>query len=254
LRQALARLRASGKARAFGIHLGISSCAVGVLALLMLRWWYPPPFFMFDGGWQVLRLIVLVDVVLGPLLTLIVFNRAKPELRRDLAIIALLQLAAFTTGAWVMVQHRPAFMVYAERSFYPVSWPDVRRATPDLSGPQRIAAAAPSPAVVVADFSADRAERARLLAIMTAGGPAITHYGAYYRALSDSAFARIVAESVDIAALAAGNPEIAAELKRVLARHAARKDQLVFVPLDCRYGLIMLVFDRESRAILDWMT
>ena len=45
---------------------------------------------------------------------------------------------------------------------------------------------------------------------------------------------------------------ITAELARVRSAHAGRK--LVFVPLDCRYGLIMLVFDREKMAIVDTMT
>ena len=82
----------------------------------MLLWWYSPPFFMFDGGWQVLRLIVLVDVVLGPLFTLIVFDRAKRALRRDLAVIALVQAAALAYGAWIMHAYRPAFIVYAEHA------------------------------------------------------------------------------------------------------------------------------------------
>ena len=225
-----------------------------MLALLMLHWWYPPPFFMFDGGWQVLRLIMLVDVVLGPLLTLVVFNRAKPELMRDLAIVGLIQLAAFAAGAWVMHQHRPAFMVYAERTFTPVTWPELRRATPDLTVPMALAAANRAPVPVLSDLSADPAARLRMLAVMAAGGPSVTHYGAYYRPLGEAQFARIAAEGADIDQLAAGNPAIAAELARVRAAHAARRQHLLFVPLDCRYGLIMLVFDRQSRSVVDWMT
>ena len=57
------------------MHLAISSTLVGLLALGMVVWWYPPPFFMIDGSWQVLRLIARVDVVLGPLPALIVFDR-----------------------------------------------------------------------------------------------------------------------------------------------------------------------------------
>lgn len=252
IRTRLTGLRASGKALAFTIHLGLSLCAVGTLAALMFLWWYPPPFFMVDGGWQVLRLIVLVDVVVGPLLTLIVFDRTKKELRRDLAIIALLQALAFGYGAWVMVAHRPAFMVYAEKTFYSVHWRDIQRATPDLAVPESIAAGARAPVPVVAQLPADRQERKRLFDTMAAGGPSITHYGALYRTLDTRNFDRIARDGADIDGLARGNPEIAAELLRVRSAHPQRK--LVFVPLDCRYGLIMLVFDRDTMAIVDWMS
>ena len=244
-------LRASGKALAFTIHLGLSLCAVGTLAALMLMWWYPPPFFMFDGGWQVLRLIVLVDVVVGPLLTLIVFDRGKKELRRDLAIIALLQALAFAYGAWVMVAYRPAFIVYAEKTFYSIHWRDIRRATPDMAVPEAIAAGARAPVPVVAQLPVDRQERKRLFDIMASGGPSITHHGALYRKLDTVNFDRIARDSANIDDMARGNPEIAAELARVRAAHPQRK--LVFIPLDCRYALIMLVFDRDSMAIVDWM-
>ena len=252
MRVRIPQLLSSGKALAAGIHLGLSACAVGLLATLMFLWWYPPPFFMFDGGWQVLRLIILVDVVLGPLLTLIVFDRAKKELKRDLGLIVVLQLAAFAYGAWIMHSHRPAFMVYAERSFYSVSWRDIGRATPDPAVPAALAAGARAPVPVFAELPADRQERAQLFAAMAVGGPAISHYGALYRKLDQVNFERIAREAADIDELARGDTTIAAELERVRAAHPARK--LSFVPVDCRYGLIMLVFDRDTLSIVDWMT
>ena len=85
-------LRQSGKIPAFLIHLGISAAFVSALAAVVYIIWYPPPYFGFDGGWNVMRMVILVDVVLGPLLTLVVFRRGKQGLARDLAIIALVQL------------------------------------------------------------------------------------------------------------------------------------------------------------------
>jgi len=47
-------------------------------------------------------IVVTVDVILGPLITLAVFNGVKPwtELRRDLAMVGVLQLAALGYGLW----------------------------------------------------------------------------------------------------------------------------------------------------------
>ena len=72
-------------------------------------------------------------------------------------------------------------------------------------------------------------------------------------ALDVATFEQIARGPVDIESLARGDASVAAELARVRAVHPLPRDRLVFVPLDCRYGLIMLVFDREARAIIDKM-
>lgn len=67
-----------------------------------------------------LKVLVLVDVVLGPLLTFIVFKRGKPSLKKDLAIIIALQLAAFGYGAWVLYQARTAVLAWDTGNVYVV--------------------------------------------------------------------------------------------------------------------------------------
>jgi hypothetical protein len=59
-------------------------------------------------------LVVSVDVVLGPLITFAVFDRAKPrrELRRDLVVVGLLQLAGLLYGLWTVHLARPVHMVF----------------------------------------------------------------------------------------------------------------------------------------------
>ncbi len=47
---------------------------------------------------EIFLLLLLIDVVLGPLLTLIVYKKGKRTLVMDLAVIAALQLAALTYG------------------------------------------------------------------------------------------------------------------------------------------------------------
>ena len=72
IRQSLA-----GRIKAFLIHLGISLVILFVLLYLLVFVWYPPPLFAADGGMQGLKIILGVDLVLGPLLTLMVYNPAK---------------------------------------------------------------------------------------------------------------------------------------------------------------------------------
>ena len=103
--------------KAAAIHLFIST--IIVLATLAIMWfvWYPKGMFKLLGGGELLMIISGVDITLGPLLTLAVFNTAKKSLKMDLAIIGALQIAALLYGMNVMFQSRPVFNVLEEDRF-----------------------------------------------------------------------------------------------------------------------------------------
>jgi hypothetical protein len=99
---------------AAGIHLGLSLVVASLAAWLVFGMWYPYPYREISGGRELFLIVVVVDVILGPLLTLTVFNIKKPikELRRDLAVIAVLQLAALGYGMWTVAVARPVHLVF----------------------------------------------------------------------------------------------------------------------------------------------
>ena len=100
-------------------HLAISAVVGIVVLAAMVLVWYPPPYFTAAGGNDLVFLMVGVDVALGPLLTLAVYNPAKGlgRLRFDLAVIAICQAAALAYGVHVMYTARPAYLVYAVDRF-----------------------------------------------------------------------------------------------------------------------------------------
>ncbi len=102
------------------IHLCISSIIVGLFLGLVFLVWYPHPYDQLIGVWYALGIMIAVDIVLGPMLTLVVFNLKKPlqELRRDLMIIAIIQLSAFAWGVHVTYSIRPVMNVFALNQFY----------------------------------------------------------------------------------------------------------------------------------------
>ncbi|MEQ8486049.1 MAG: hypothetical protein RIB46_16955 [Pseudomonadales bacterium] len=136
---------------AFLVHLGISLIIFAGLAALVLFVWYPDFFFAADGGWEGIRIIILVDLVAGPLLTLIVYNRDKPSLRTDLAIIAVFQAACLTAGTYVVYSERPLALVYVDGRFTSMAADDYTAYgvdVPDLShlpgiGPKQVAVEMP---------------------------------------------------------------------------------------------------------------
>ncbi len=129
------RVGAMNRTQAFLVHLGISLSIFGALAYLVVKVWYPDFFFRTDGGWQGLRLLLGVDLVLGPLLTLIVYRAGKPGLKFDLTLIGVVQVACLAVGVWIVHGQRPLAIVYSDGSFYSVtgqSFKEMDVPVPDL--------------------------------------------------------------------------------------------------------------------------
>ena len=125
-------LRLGKAASVFGIHL-ICSLAVALLAAaLVFGLWYPFPYQHLAGGRELFLLVVAVDVVCGPLLTLVLYNPAKPkaELWRDLGLVVALQLAALSCGLWTVWEARPLFLVQEIDRFKVIASPDLPGTTP----------------------------------------------------------------------------------------------------------------------------
>lgn len=103
--------------KAAGIHLAISVGLALAVVVLLYYLWYPQPFFETSGGKFLLMVLVGVDVVLGPLITLIIFNTKKKSLKFDLTVIALIQLAALCYGVYTMYLARPVYVVFSSGQF-----------------------------------------------------------------------------------------------------------------------------------------
>jgi hypothetical protein len=147
--------------RAAGIHLGLSALVALVAGLLVFAVWYPWPYREISGGRELFRLVVSVDVVLGPLITFAVFNRAKPrtELRRDLAVVALMQLAGLAYGLWTVHLARPVHLVYEIDRFRVVHQVDIPESLVDKAPAGIPVAPAGGPTLIALRPFASEAEK-----------------------------------------------------------------------------------------------
>lgn len=57
-------------------------------------------------------MMLAIDVVIGPIFTLLVYKEGKKTLKFDLIIIVLIQLLAFVYGFYSIAQGRPAWIVF----------------------------------------------------------------------------------------------------------------------------------------------
>ena len=100
---------------AFGLHLLGSVCALGVVLGVLYFGWYRWPGWYLTSVLHVVGILAMVDVGLGPTLTLIIASPAKPrrELKRDVAIIVAVQLVALSYGAAALWHGRPLYYTFS---------------------------------------------------------------------------------------------------------------------------------------------
>lgn len=110
-------LQGINRYQAFTIHIVISLIIFLLLFICITQYWYPGIFFDTDRGWKAIALIASIDLILGPILTLIIFNPKKSSLKFDLWVIALIQATALIYGTWTIYSSRPLAIAYINTSF-----------------------------------------------------------------------------------------------------------------------------------------
>ena len=113
------------RARASILHFCVCLLIAGCITLPLVFWLYPAPFFQASGGMNLLGIILVIDGVIGPVLTFLVFDRKKKSLRTDLWVIAGLQIVALLYGLYTTAMSRPVFMTYVVDRYEMVSAADV---------------------------------------------------------------------------------------------------------------------------------
>jgi hypothetical protein len=180
--------------KAFALHLAASCAALAlVLGTLYLGWYHWPGWYLTHVG-PVVAVMAGVDVVLGPLMTLIIANPGKPgrELARDIAIIACVQVIALVYGTTQLWNGRPLYYAYSVNSMSIVQAYDLEPASSQAAR-ERKEPLAPHwyslPRWIWAPLPNDAAQANRIMASATSGGFDVTampdHYRPWDAGLSD---------------------------------------------------------------------
>ena len=80
--------------KACSIHLLLSLLVALAALIWVFNAWYPAPLHDALAVTYIFLLLIVVDMILGPILTLIVYKPGKTTLVFDLMVIAALQLCA----------------------------------------------------------------------------------------------------------------------------------------------------------------
>lgn len=109
--QLVKRVRESFPAAA--IHLVLGAMVACAIAFLIFGVWYPSPYDEFSGGRNLFLILIGVDLVCGPLLTLLLYTKSKSKKLWyiDLGLIVLVQAGALLYGVHTVWQARPVYLV-----------------------------------------------------------------------------------------------------------------------------------------------
>lgn len=234
--------------RAALTHFALSMLVVGVVFVVVYFVWYPEPLFRGAGGRDLFLMLAFVDVTIGPLVTLLVFKPGKRGLKFDLAVIAILQVAALAYGAHVVFDARPVWVVFLKDRFDLVRnnqlFEEEREKwkapfdRPSLTGPVFAGARIPT--------DPDEQFRTMLTALSGADVSSFPqHYVPYEEVRADAA-----AKGRRISELRELNPERAAEVDRAIASLGRQEAEIAFLPLRAGKRDLAVLIDARSGDVL----
>lgn len=99
------------KINAFAFHL-LVSLIIALLTLAVIFFvWYPSPLEKATGVTHIAVMLLVIDLIIGPLLTLMVYKKGKKTLVFDITIIVFIQVIAYLYGLFHVYEGKPAWLV-----------------------------------------------------------------------------------------------------------------------------------------------
>jgi len=242
--------RAMSRWKASAIHLSISLSIGTVVLLSMLLVWFPQPYLQAAGAVHLFLVLLGVDVVLGPMITLIIFNTKKKHLKLDLAVIGAVQVAALVYGLNVMVQARPAYVVFVVDRFELVLASDI--------APEELAKASATefahlpiagPKLVWADMPSDPKERERILFSAVDGGADLEDFPQHYVRYEDRR-ARARDKAQPLAKLKELNPAKSALIDAAVKASGLAESQIAWLPMRAKKEDMAVLLNANTGDVL----
>ncbi|NND65877.1 MAG: hypothetical protein HKM24_07920 [Gammaproteobacteria bacterium] len=232
---------------AFSTHVLISLVIIGLALATIYFLWYPQPFLTISGGFTLALVLLGVDFIIGPILTLILYKPKKPGLMIDITMIILLQLGAFCFGMYSIYAQRPHFATFAVDRFDVFIKEDLELGLLQYQELKKKPWRGPLYALV--ELPTDPIERSRLNEEIFFEGKRTleTRAEEYHPFDQKSVVALKNARPVSI--LQHYHPNIESKL----AKFGRDTEEMVFVPLVGRQASAAIVLDANTGQRLGWL-
>ncbi|MDO4642850.1 MAG: TfpX/TfpZ family type IV pilin accessory protein [Cardiobacteriaceae bacterium] len=101
----------SFRLRCFFSHLCVSLFLGCMTASFVYVIWYPGVLAKAIGVSHIFLLLLCIDIIVGPILTLFLAREGKKGVWFDLTVVVIIQLTALVYGVWHIAEGRPAWQV-----------------------------------------------------------------------------------------------------------------------------------------------
>ena len=243
------------KSKAALIHLSGSLIIAVLAAIAVFLIWFPTPYWELSGGGALFLVLISVDVVIGPLLTWIVFNpsKKKKEVAVDIGVICLMQISALAYGLHATYMARPIYLVHEVDRFIVVSAADVADAGLLSKAPKELQH--PLPGVVkligVREIN-DPTERLQSIeqAIL---GRDVSLRPQYWQELSLENKKTIASRSKPIAKLVQRTPSARADVMAIVEDAKKSETDLAYLPVVGHNVIWSAIIDKAESKIVGFV-
>jgi len=238
---------------AAAIHFLLTLCVAGLAAALIFLVWFPGALAEMAGGTKLFRMVVGIDLALGPLISLVIYNSAKPkrELIADYSIVALVQLAALIYGVWVVAASRPVFVAFALDRYEIVAAIELDDADIAAANPEFRSKSWWGPRYVFMQQPGDEKERQAMLDSALAGKDGYL-MPKYYRDF-DSGRPLALAKSAALEDLLKGSGTAARSIEAAVANTGKSQAELRWLLVHHRFGFGIALIDSQTALPLQYI-
>ena len=159
------------KLKAAALHMGITLLSAVIVWQLIL-FWYPNGLTSVMNSLAVYKIVMAVELTLGPLMSLIVFSSKKStkELFIDYSIVGVIQICALMYGLFVVSEARPAYVVFARDRLEIVRPMDIdKKNSEETTNKSLLPSIFISTRYLCVNFPANEAEKRKLFASVLHG-------------------------------------------------------------------------------------
>lgn len=238
--------------QAFGTHLLGSIIVCLCSAALVFLVWYPWPLPIATGVTTIFLILLSVDVVIGPCITLIVFDPAKKELKRDLSIILFLQVSALLYGMHTVFVARPVYYVFNIDRFDLVYANDLtQEKLGKVTDPRFKSPPILRPEIITAKTPSTAEDRNEILLSAIAGGDDLPQLPQYYVPYPDQTM-QVIKRIQSLEKLSPLNKDKEDELSLLFSKYASSHGRVGFLPLKGRAKDLTVIVDKDSAEVLEF--
>ena len=186
----MSKLLFKAKLKAAGLHAGLTTLVAILTAALVFGLWYPDALSSMVAGVSLFMIVMAVEVVLGPSMSLVIYNpeKDKAELVRDYTLVGLVQVGALFYGLYTVSISRPVYLVFVKDRIEVVSAVEYAQKDLDEAGLDWQSLPWFGPELICTEIPDDPEEKSDLV-LFGSFGKDIQLFPKYYRECKDGEIA-----------------------------------------------------------------